>query len=250
MTEAKCTHCRERFDFVEADIRSEHKLMCGDSTSAEDVVALMAGERASCVLTDPPYGQNQSGVPGDEPENLKPLLSGALANLPLGGDAVVVAFASPRTFPQWLDLSREVGLKFERMLWLYKTAQMAYPWRGWLLTSEAILVSSKGSPSWVDAKPYAHDCYQVACVRGELDDDLGWHGSVKPLAIVEDIMSRLPRGIVYEPFAGSGTTIIAAARQGRTAYALELSPAYVDVCRRRWGSYARSAGIDPGPGAL
>jgi hypothetical protein len=48
----------------------------------------------------------------------------------------------------------------------------------------------------------------------------------------------------------SGSQIIAAAKIGRRSYAMELQPAFVDVARRRWTGYARSAGIDPGPGAL
>ncbi len=56
--------------------------------------------------------------------------------------------------------------------------------------------------------------------------------------------------LIMDPFLGSGTTLIAAARQGRRCYGLEISPAYCDVIRKRWGDYARSAGVDPGPGAL
>ena len=54
----------------------------------------------------------------------------------------------------------------------------------------------------------------------------------------------------YEPFSGSGSQLIAAAKLGRRCYAMELAPAFVDVARIRWTSWARSAGLDPGPGAL
>lgn len=56
--------------------------------------------------------------------------------------------------------------------------------------------------------------------------------------------------LIADPFLGSGTTLIAAARQGRRCYGMEISPAYVDVIRKRWGDYARGAGIDPGHDAL
>ena len=55
---------------------------------------------------------------------------------------------------------------------------------------------------------------------------------------------------VADPFMGSGSTLIAAAQQDRVGYGIELSPAYCDVIRRRYGEYARSANLDPGPGAL
>ena len=56
--------------------------------------------------------------------------------------------------------------------------------------------------------------------------------------------------VVLDPFLGSGTTLIAAARQGRKCYGMEISPAYCDVIRKRWGDWARSADVDPGPDAL
>ncbi len=56
--------------------------------------------------------------------------------------------------------------------------------------------------------------------------------------------------LVLEPFGGSGSQVIAAAKEGRRCYAMELSPAFCDVIRRRWTKYARSAGIEPGAGGL
>ena len=65
---------------------------------------------------------------------------------------------------------------------------------------------------------------------------------------------KAPRQVAYMPLdeieGAPLTTLIAAARQGRRCYGLEISPAYCDVIRRRWGDYARGAGIEPGPDAL
>lgn len=55
---------------------------------------------------------------------------------------------------------------------------------------------------------------------------------------------------VFDPFMGSGTTLIAAARAGRVAYGTEISPKYCDVIRRRWTKFAKENGADPGEGAL
>ena len=55
---------------------------------------------------------------------------------------------------------------------------------------------------------------------------------------------------VYDPFMGSGTTLVAAAQVKRIAYGCEISPAYCDLIRRRWTRYAKEAGIDAGEGAL
>ena len=215
----------------------KHRIMCGDSTDAGSVALLMSGARADAVLTDPPYGQNQDGVPGDEAENLPSVVTAA-RHLPVD-DGVVIAFQSPRTFPAWLNECVSAGHRFERMLWLYKRAQNSYPWRGWLLKSEAILATSIGSAKWHDYHPYAHDCYLLAEVSGEIDSSIGWHGSVKPVSVVSDIAQRIcPRdALIYEPFSGSGTTIIAAEQTGRRCYAMELSPNYVDVAVRRWQNF-------------
>jgi len=216
-------------------ILGEHRLLCGDSTKAEDVARVMMGEKASAVLTDPPYGQNQTGVPGDEPENHTKLMADVIRQLPIT-DGVVVAFQSPRTFHAWTDATRQAGFTFERMLWMYKAAQCTFPWRGWILKSESIPVCSIGKANWQEVHPFAHDCYYLSEVSGELDKDSGWHGSVKPMSVVSDLLSRIsaPGNIIYEPFSGSGTTIIAGENLGRKVRAIEISPGYVAVALQRF----------------
>jgi hypothetical protein len=220
----------------------EHRILCGDSTSADDVARVMEGEKADCVLTDPVYGIDQAGVPGDGANDLSKTISGSVAHLPIE-NGICVAFASPRTFPVWLDCVREAGHSFERMLWIYKTAQCVFPWRGWLLTSEAILVSTIGDADWQEVHPFSHDCYQVSEVSGELDDSLGWHGSVKPIAIVKDLMARIcaEGSEVFDGFLGSGTTMVAAEQLGRVCRGMELEPKYVAVCLER----LKGLGLEP-----
>ncbi len=217
--------------------KGEHRLICGDCTDKSVVDRVMGGDKASATVTDPPYGQNQAGVTNDEPEKLQGIIEGCIKNIPCD-NAVIVAFSSPRTFPTWLDALRANGYKFERMLWMYKAAQETFPWRGWLLTSEAILVGSIGNGQWQDVHPYSHDCYYKSEVSGELDESLGWHGSVKPLDVVSDLIARVSANnhIVYEPFSGSGTTIIACENLSRYCRAVEISPAYVAVALERYQS--------------
>lgn len=213
----------------------EHRLLCGDSTKAEDVARVMGGERADAVLTDPPYGQNQKGVPNDEPGKHSQLMADVIKQLPIT-DGVVVAFQSPRTFHAWTDAARKAGLTFERMLWMYKAAQCTFPWRGWILKSESIPVCSIGNPQWQEVHPFAHDCYYLSEVSGELDSNSGWHGSVKPMTVVSDLLSRISSAgqIIYKPFSGSGTTIIACENLKQKCRAIEISPAYVAVAIERW----------------
>ena len=70
-------------------------------------------------------------------------------------------------------------------------------------------------------------------------DELAIHPTVKPVALVADVLKDASRrsDLVLDPFAGSGTTLIAAEKTGREACALEIDPTYADVIVQRWQSY-------------
>jgi hypothetical protein len=204
----------------------EHRLLCGDSTKAEDVARVMGGEKAGAVVTDPPYGQDQVDVPHDSPEEHEALLAGCVNNLPVD-NGIVIAFQSPRLFMDWMRAISDH--QFKRALWLYKEAQQeTFPWHGWIMKSEMILISEIGKGEWLDVHPYAHDCYKVAEVsfKTEKIAAVRTHGSIKPITVVRDLVSRVG-GIVYEPFCGSGTTLIACEQLGRVCRAIEIDPGYV-----------------------
>jgi DNA modification methylase len=78
------------------------------------------------------------------------------------------------------------------------------------------------------------------------------HSAAFPLALPAFFIKAYtdPGDLVFDPFLGSGTTLIAAAKEGRVAAGCELSPAYCDIIRDRWTRWAIEAGQDPGPGAL
>lgn len=212
-----------------------HRLLCGDSTKQEDVQRLMDGERAQAVVTDSPYGIEREGITNDNEAGLKALLTGVLAYLPVD-DGIVVNFQSTRLFPIWLDALRSAGQHFERMLWMYKPSDVTFPWRGWLLTSEAILLSTIGKPVWNEVHPFMHDTYSPTTLGKELPEGIGWHAAVKPLAIVLDVIQRVSPddASIYDPFMGSGTTLIACERLARRCYGIEIEPRYCDVILARW----------------
>ena len=67
------------------------------------------------------------------------------------------------------------------------------------------------------------------------------HPTMKPVAVVDTVLETTPFAeTVYDPFAGSGTTIIAAERQGRACWAMELESGYVDASVKRWEDYTGS----------
>ena len=238
----RAAELREKWGVKTGDLWAlgEHRLICGDCTDRAVVQRVMGGERAGCCVTDPPYGINREGITNDDPEGLRALFDGCLAAMPIT-DGVLIAFQSPRLEWVWLDATRAAGWHPERLLWMYKPNDETFPWRGWLLTSEAIRASSKGKSEWLDVHPYSHDCYSPTTLGQELSDTEGWHASVKPQAVVIDLVKRVG-GIVYEPFLGSGTTLIACERLGRRCRACEIEPGYVGVALER---FYQMTGIQP-----
>jgi hypothetical protein len=90
----------------------------------------------------------------------------------------------------------------------------------------------------------------ASAFRGEKDDMSSKHGTQKPVECMRRPIENnsSPGQAVYEPFCGSGTTIIAAAMTGRLAIAIELSPAYVDVGVKRWQDFTGEAAVLDGTG--
>ena len=81
-------------------------------------------------------------------------------------------------------------------------------------------------------------------------EELAMHPTVKPVALVADAIRDVSKrkGIVLDPFCGSGTTIIAAEKTGRRARAIELEPKFVDVAVRRWERYTGKTAVLDGTG--
>ena len=116
------------------------------------------------------------------------------------------------------------------MLWMYKPNDCIYPYRGWLLTSEAILLFSKGKPKpLLERKPYKHDCYLHKKIGQE---DGGNHPTVKPLDIIRDLVSRV-EGIILDPFLGSGTTAVACKQLNKDFIGIEINKDYVNIANKR-----------------
>lgn len=75
---------------------------------------------------------------------------------------------------------------------------------------------------------------------------------MKPVELIAHCLRNSTKRdwIVGDPFAGSGSTLMACAVEGRIARLIELDPRYCDVIRRRWTTFARENGVDPGDGFL
>ena len=233
-----------------------HRLMCGDSTSTEDWQSLLGAEIADAVMTDPPYGVNYKGktadameIENDDPEGLPALLDGALGNVLArckdGGAWYVAAPAGPLSliFENWLFGK---GILRQCIVWVkdsmvlghsdyhYKHEPVYYGWK-------------PGAPHRAPPDRTQVSVWEIARPKRSKE-----HPTMKPVELYERMMrnSTLPNEIVLEPFGGSGTTLIAAAKTGRVCRAMELAPRYCDVIRRRRTKFAKENNRPAGTGAL
>jgi site-specific DNA-methyltransferase (adenine-specific) len=174
---------------------------------------------ADVLITDPPYGVGMVSFNDDfsaTPEGLR-IAPGTLA----------AVFMSPRRV---VELAREVDpwWTFERLLWMHKAADIAAPWRGWCMNSEAIMVFSRVGAQWPAPNDYRSDIYTVG------PWERSGHPNAKPIAVVRDLVRRLTcDGVVLDPFMGSGTTLRAAKDLGRRAIGIEIEERYCEIAAKR-----------------
>jgi DNA modification methylase len=231
----------------------------------------MDGQRAIMMNTDPPYLVNYTGE--DHPQSFERKKDGKSNNK--NWDAYKDPKTSVDFFASFIRLALQHALIENPACYQWHASrrqalvEAAWTANGLLLHQQIVWVKSRPILThshylwqhepcfygWIEGRPPAlrppvsGECSTVWAINGEND---GIHPTQKPVEIFErPIKYHTQVGdIVYEPFSGSGSQIIAAAKLGRRCFAMELEPAFVDVARRRWTTYARSGGIDPGPGAL
>jgi hypothetical protein len=200
----------------------DHRLLCGDSTKKEDVDRVMSGEKAGAVVTDPPYG---IGIDGQRESICKNPKHNRKAHAFMGWDSErpskllfdgLIAMAAPTVI---------FGGNY--------FADMLPASRGWIYWSKGQdgLTMSDGELAWTNTtKPLRCVTVNRAALQGSQ------HPTQKPVAVIIFAINYIePKsGPIYEPFSGSGTTIIACEQLGRKCRAIEISPAYVAVAIQRW----------------
>lgn len=215
-------------------VLGRHRVMCGDSTSVDAVDRLMDGRRADMVFTDPPYGVDYEGITNDSRDGLYDLLSQAFANYVVAAKpgAPVYCFHSDRCADIFHRVFRQ-HCHFSSMLVWVKPAlvlsQTDYQSRhepcmyGWI---------EGGSHSW-------HSDRKQTSVWEFGKESVEGHTTPKPVALVAYAIenSSKPAQVVVDLFGGSGSTLIACEKTGRSARLMELDPKYVDVIVRRWEDF-------------
>ena len=226
-----------------------HRILCGDSTKAEEVARVLAGERPALMVTDPPYGVEYDPS-WRVAESKKRGFSGAgyslgaVANddradwseawLLFPGDVAYVWHSGIHAVEVGQSLQRTSFDIRAQIVWAKQLAAFSRGAYHWQHESCFYAVRHGSNARWIgDRKQTTLWEIGNAAGYGGKDDGKTEHATQKPV----ECMARAIRnhsGDVYEPFSGSGTTIIAAEQFDRSCYAIEIEPRYVQVAIERW----------------
>ena len=221
----------------------KHRLLCGDSTSATDVARLLDGAVPALMVTDPPYGVEY------DPEWR--MDAGLTANTARMGKVMNDDRAD--WTEAWKLFPGDVAYVYHAGVFA-STVQQSLERAGFAIRAQIIwakdrLALSRGDyhwqhePCWYAVREggkghRTDDRTQTTLWSIPARDDAGHgHGTQKPVECMERPVRNHLADTVYEPFAGSGTTVIACERTGRTCMAMELDPGYCDVVVRRWEEF-------------
>jgi len=220
-----------------------HRLMCGDSTSIDAVEKLMDGQLADILITDPPYNVAYEGSNG-----LK------IKNDDMGDDQF-------RQFLRDAFVAADTVMKSGAVFYIWHADSEGYNFRGackdtnWtvrqcLIWNKDALVMGRQDYHWKHepclygwkegaGHLWATDRKQTTILEFKKPKRNDVHPTMKPVELIEYQLLNNTKGqdIVLDLFGGSGSTMIAAEKNGRTARLMELDPKYCDVIVKRWEDF-------------
>lgn len=222
-----------------------HRLMCGDSTSIEDVQKLMGGQLADMLLTDPPYNVAYEGktkdhltIQNDSMDNdsfrqfLRDAFTSADAVMKQG--AVFCIWHADSEGYNFRGACFDIGWKVRQcLIWNKNSMVMGrqdYHWK-----HEPCLYGWKDGASHL----WASDRKQTTVIDYQRPKKAEIHPTMKPVGLFDYQIKNNTKGgdIILDLFNGSGTTIMACEQNGRVARCMELDPRYVDACVKRWENF-------------
>jgi hypothetical protein len=242
----------------------EHRLVCGDSTDRDHVARAVNGELADLVFTSPPYAVNvdYGDTYQDTIHSLRSMLpkqSSLWFSLVRPGGFAVVNFGDivtgsdiagvdePCEYPmavEYWPVFRGAGwLLFTRRVWQKPHARVSSPW-----AIQSCRAASDWEHIWTWKKPGRPivgrgtvSAFGVWDTSTEPGVDIGKsvHGAGMAVGLAKRaIETHSRRGrLVFEPFCGTGTTLITCEMTGRRCAAVEINPAFTDVAVRRWENF-------------
>jgi DNA modification methylase len=220
-----------------------HRILCGDSTNAQDVARLLDGAKPALTVTDQPFG-----VSFDPSQRAGAFRKGLVTNDDRADWREVWALSPSDVLYVWHSgiHAPEVGTGIEasgfrirsQIVWSKPALVMGRGSYHWQHEPCFYAVRDGATAGWIGDRKQSTvwEVPNVHRTRGTSDDMITDHGTQKPV----EVMARPIRnhtGDVYEPFSGSGSTLIAAEQLGRRCYAMEIQPKYVQMAIERWQAY-------------
>jgi DNA modification methylase len=253
-------------------VLGNHQLICGDAREAATWHALFAAlgiKTADAMWTDPPYGvdlqvDGVAAMEGDRPDEIVSLLRGTfpLADQRLtAGAAWYICAPTGRTFATFEEEIERVGWHHAQTLVWVKNAfvpgrtdyhhQHEAVLYGWKRGAPHPWLAAPDQPTVLDDEPHVSRMKReelVALVKqlrnARLTDVIredktrhnDLHPTMKPTGLIRHMLANSTRrgDVVLDPFAGSGSTMVACEMMGRRAALIELEPRFCDVIARRW----------------
>jgi len=238
----------------------KHRIVCGDSTKADDVDKALAGVKPHLMVTDPPYGVSYDANWRNERVRADGSPSNGRAIGKVENDDKADWREAWALFPGYVAYVWHADLHAREVV--ESLEDCGYKMRAQIIWAKSNLAIGRGDyhfqhePCWYAVKEKAKGNW-----NGDRSQTTLWkidkpqksetgHSTQKPVECMRRpiINNSSPGQAVYEPFSGSGTTIIAAEMTGRHCYAIELNPAYVDVAVKRWEQFTGSKATLDGDG--
>jgi len=236
-----------------------HRLACGDCTEAETVAAALGGVKPHLMVTDPPYGVEydprwreeaaRKGLIGFSPSALGAVhnderLDWSAAWILFAGDVAYVWHAGRHASTVQMSLEA-AGFDIRcQLIWAKSSFAISRGHYNWQHEPCWYAVRKGKTGHWRGSKSES-TLWEISHTKNETG-----HSTQKPVECMRRPIENnsSPGQAVYDPFVGSGTTIIAAEMTGRSCHAIELNPAYVDVAVMRWQAFTGEAATLEGNG--
>jgi site-specific DNA-methyltransferase (adenine-specific) len=226
-------------------VMGKHRLMCGDSTSVSDMEKLTDGQLVDMWLTDPPYNVAYEGktkdalkIKNDEmgDDQFRQFLrdSYVSADTVMKPGAVFYIWHADSEGYNFRGAAQDAGWKVRQCL-IWKKSSMVMGRQDYHWKHEPCLYGWKEGAGHL----WATDRKQTTILEFDKPSRNGEHPTMKPVALFEYQLLNNTKGgdIVLDSFGGSGTTLIAAEKNGRVARLMELDPKYCDVIVKRWQEF-------------
>jgi len=235
-------------------ILGRHRIVCGDSTDADTVAKALNGVEPHLMVTDPPYGVEYDPNWRNEVDRANGKAYGARAIGKVANDGEADWREAWALFPG--DVAYVWHADRHASSVQASLAAAGFEVRCQIIWAKPRHIISRGhyhwqhEPCWYAVRKgatghWSGDRKQTTLWTIEHRKSETGHGTQKPVECMKRPIENnsSPGQAVYEPFSGSGTTIIAAEMTGRACHAIELNPAYVDVAVKRWQAFTGKAAV-------